>query len=168
MTPGLFARYPDAAAFARASPTELEAAIRSTGFFRNKTKSLIGMGQALCARFGGQVPRTMDELLTLPGVARKTANCVLGTWFRENVGVVVDTHVGRLAQRLRLLSSAKDDKDAVKIERDLMNLFPQDSWTFLSHALIEHGRRTCTARAPRCPTCPLRPDCPTGRSIREA
>ena len=109
---------------------------------------------------------SMDELLTLPGVARKTANCVLGTWFRRNDGVVVDTHVGRLALRLRLLSTAKDDKDAVKIERDLMALFPQDSWTFLAHALIEHGRRICLARGPRCGECRLRPDCPTGLALK--
>ncbi|MBU0639892.1 MAG: endonuclease III [Planctomycetes bacterium] len=160
VTPGLFRRYPDAADYAAADPHELETLIRSTGFFRNKTKSLIGLGQALRDEFGGEVPDTMDELLTLPGVARKTANCVLGTWFHENVGIVVDTHVGRLALRLRLLTSARDDKDAVRIERDLMDLFPPDSWTYLAHALIDHGREVCTARKPKCGGCTLAPDCP--------
>lgn len=165
VTPALFARYPDAAAFAAADPAELEAQIRSTGFFRNKTKSLIGMGKALIERFAGRVPDTMDELLTLPGVARKTANCVLGQWYRRNEGVVVDTHVGRLALRLRLLTSAKNDKDAVKIERDLMELFPRDSWTFLSHALIDHGRAVCTARKPKCVQCVLAEECPSAFKV---
>lgn len=161
VTPELFRRYPDAASFAAADPAELEAQIRSTGFFRNKARSLIGMGRELAARFSGQVPDSMDALLTLPGVARKTANCVLGTWFRKNEGVVVDTHVGRLALRMRLLTTARDDKDAVKIESDLMSLFPRDSWTYLSHALIEHGRRICTARKPNCAGCTLAPLCPS-------
>lgn len=160
VTPALFARYPDAASFAAADPSELEEMIRSTGFFRNKTRSLIGMGRTLVERFGGRVPDRMEDLLTLPGVARKTANCVLGTWFRKNEGIVVDTHVGRLASRLGLLSSARDDKDAVKVESDLMPLFPNDSWTFLSHALIDHGRQICAARKPVCETCPLRDHCP--------
>ncbi len=163
VTPELFTRFPDAQALAGAPPAALEAAIRSTGFFRNKTRNLIGMARALLDRFGGQVPDTMDALLELPGVARKTANCVLGTWFRRNVGIVVDTHVGRLALRLRLLRTARDDKDAVKIERDLIELFPMSEWTYLSHALIEHGRRVCTARKPLCAACALRPDCPTGQ-----
>ena len=165
VTPALLRRYPSAAAFAEAEPEEVEAAIRSTGFFRNKTKSLIGMGTALRDRFGGRVPDTMDELLQLPGVARKTANCVLGTWYRKNEGVVVDTHVGRLALRLRLLTSARDDKDAAKIERDLMELFPRESWTFLAHALILHGRAVCTARKPRCAACELAPDCPSAGTL---
>lgn len=161
VTPGLFRRYPDAAAFAAADPAELESLIRSTGFFRNKAKSLIGMGTVLTTRFGGRVPDTMDELLALPGVARKTANCVLGTWFGKNEGVVVDTHVGRLALRLGLLDSARDAKDAVRIERDLMALFPPAAWTYLSHALIEHGRSICLARKPRCAECPLARHCPS-------
>lgn len=165
VTPNLFRRYADAAAFAAADPGELEAAIRSTGFFRNKTRSLIGLGQRLTAEHGGQVPDTMEALLSLPGVARKTANCVLGTWFRKNEGVVVDTHVGRLALRLRLLTSARDDKDAVRIEQDLMRLFPRESWTFLSHALIEHGRRICQARKPRCGDCALAPHCPSAFKV---
>lgn len=163
VTPDLFARFPDVQSLASAPPTELEAAIRSTGFFRNKARNLIGMARTLRDRFNGQVPDSMDALLELPGVARKTANCVLGTWFRRNVGIVVDTHVGRLSLRLRLLRTARDDKDAVKIERDLMELFPQADWTFLSHALIDHGRQVCTARKPKCAACALRPDCPTGQ-----
>lgn len=161
VTPDLFRAYPDARTLARAEQAELEAVIRSTGFFRNKAKNLLGMARLVCERFGGKIPDTMDDLLQLPGVARKTANCVLGTWFRKNEGVVVDTHVGRLTLRLGLLSSARDDKDAVKIEQDLMQLFPRESWTFLSHALIDHGRQVCSARKPRCGVCPLASDCPS-------
>lgn len=161
VTPAVFRRYPDAAAYAAADPAGLEALIQSTGFFRNKTKNLIGMGRALCERFGGEVPASMDALLTLPGVARKTANCVLGTWFGKNEGIVVDTHVGRIAQRLGLLRTARDDKDAVKIESDLQSLVPRAHWTWFSHAWIEHGRRVCTARKPQCGVCPLRADCPS-------
>jgi len=161
VTPDLFRRYPDAKAFAEARPDQLEALIRSTGFFRSKTKSLIGMAQVVRADFAGETPDTMDDLLKLPGVARKTANCVLGTWFGKNVGIVVDTHVGRLALRLGLLSSARDDKDAVKIEQDLMELFPRESWTYLAHALIHHGRNVCQARKPQCAACSLAPECPS-------
>ena len=165
VTPNLFRRYPDAAALAAADASELEAMIRSTGFFRNKTKSLLGMARRVVEEHGGAIPDTMDALLTLPGVARKTANCVLGTWFGKNVGVVVDTHVGRLAQRLRLLATARDDKDAVRIEQDLTRLFPQESWTYLAHALIEHGRRVCVARRPKCDACPLAADCPSAGRV---
>jgi endonuclease-3 len=165
VTPDLFRRYPDGRAFAEAKPDELEAMIRSTGFFRNKTKSLIGMGRALRDEFAGQVPETMDELLQLPGVARKTANCVLGTWYGKQEGIVVDTHVGRLALRLGLLSSARDDKDAVRIERDLMELFPRESWTYLAHALIQHGRKVCVARKPRCSVCALAGECPSAGKL---
>jgi endonuclease-3 len=161
VTPDLFRRYPDVSAFAGAQPDELEAMIRSTGFFRNKTKSLIGMATAVREQFAGQIPDTMDALLTLPGVARKTANCVLGTWFGKSEGIVVDTHVGRLALRLGLLTTARDDKDAVKIEQDLMQLFPRQSWTYLAHALIHHGRNVCQARKPQCDTCDLAPHCPS-------
>lgn len=161
VTPELFRAYPNAAALARAESPELESIIRSTGFFRNKAKNLLGMARRVIEKHGGEIPASMDDLLHLPGVARKTANCVLGTWFRKNEGIVVDTHVGRLSLRLGLLSTARDDKDAVKIEADLMPLFPQESWTFLSHALIEHGRRICAARKPRCPDCPLAGDCPS-------
>ena len=161
VTPELFRRFPNAAALAGVEQPELEEVIRSTGFFRNKAKSLIGMAQRVCAEHGGEIPDTMDALVQLPGVARKTANCVLGTWFGKNEGVVVDTHVGRLALRLRLITSARDDKDAVKIEQDLMGLFPRDAWTFLSHALILHGRQTCAARKPKCDTCRLAEHCPS-------
>jgi endonuclease-3 len=161
--PDLLRRYPDTASMAAADPAELEAAIRSTGFYRNKAKSLIGASRIMCERFGGRVPDTMDELLTLPGVARKTANCVLGTWFGRNQGIVVDTHVGRIAARLRLLTTARDDKDAVRIERDLMPLVPSEHWTWLAHALIEHGRRVCTARKPACGSCPIAAHCPSAK-----
>jgi len=161
VVPNVFRRYPDAAALAAARPDELEALIRSTGFYRNKARSLIGVGRALRDEFGGRVPDTMEELLRLPGVARKTANCVLGTWYGRNEGIVVDTHVGRLAVRLRLLTTARNDKDAVRIERDMMELFPRESWTFLAHALILHGRHVCTARKPQCTTCVLAADCPS-------
>ncbi len=165
VTPDLFERYPDARALAAAKQDELESLIRSTGFFRNKAKNLIGMAQAVTASFGGEIPAAMDDLLTLSGVARKTANCVLGTWFDNNDGIVVDTHVGRLTLRLGLPTTARDDKDAVKIERDLMTLFPPKSWTYLAHALIRHGRQICNARNPNCPECPLAKHCPSATDI---
>ena len=165
VTPNLFRRYPDASAYAGADVEELEALIRSTGFYHNKAKSLIGMGKMLCERFGGQMPDKMEDLLQLPGVARKTANCVLGTWFGRNDGIVVDTHVGRLAFRLGLLTTARDEKDAVKIEQDLVALFPTETWTYIAHALILHGRRICQARKPQCELCPLASDCPSGGSF---
>ncbi len=161
VTPALFERYPTARHYAEAEPAELEERIHSTGFFRNKARNLIGMGRRLVDAYGGEVPESMEDLLTLPGVARKTANCVLGTWFRKNAGIVVDTHVGRLAQRLHLLESARDDKDAVRIEQDLMKLVPQTDWTFVSHALILHGRQVCAARRPKCARCSLAPHCPS-------
>jgi endonuclease-3 len=159
VTPALFARFPDAAALAAATPAVHEGLIKSTGFYRNKAKSLLGMSRALVARFGAQVPRTMDELVTLPGVARKTANVVLGTAYGIAAGVVVDTHVRRLAQRLGL--SREDDPET--IERDLMKLVPPERWIEIGHTLILHGRRVCAARAPACDRCRLRPLCPTGR-----
>ena len=161
VTPDLFERYPDARALAAAKQDQLETLIRSTGFYRNKAKNLVGMAQAVTADFGGEIPAKMDDLLTLSGVARKTANCILGTWFGHNDGIVVDTHVGRLALRLGLLSTARDDKDAVKIEQDLMGLFPKKSWTYLAHALILHGRRICIARKPNCAECSLAKHCPS-------
>jgi len=165
--PDVMRRWPTIAALAAAEPAELENAIHSTGFFRNKTKSLLGMAQRIRDAYGGNVPETMAELLTLPGVARKTANCVLGTWFGQNVGIVVDTHVGRVAERLGLLRTARDAKDAVKIEQDLMPLFPRQMWTWLSHALILHGRQICHARKPKCETCPLASDCPSAGVVGE-
>ncbi len=161
VTPDLFRRYPDATALSAADPDDLEAAVRSTGFFRNKTKSLLGMSRLVTDEYDGEVPDTMDDLLRLPGVARKTANCVLGTWFGKNIGVVVDTHVGRLAERLGLTTNARDSKDAERIEQDLMALFPQETWTWLAHALIQHGRKICAARKPKCAECSLAADCPS-------
>ncbi len=161
VTPTLWRRYPDVRALAEAEPAELEAAIRSTGFFRNKTRSLLGMAKLVRAEFGGEIPHTMAELLRLPGVARKTANCVLGTWFGVSEGIVVDTHVGRIAERLRLAPTARNSKDAERIERDLLALFPRECWTWLAHALIQHGRTVCLARGPRCAACPLAADCPS-------
>jgi endonuclease-3 len=165
VTPGLFARYPDAAALADADPAELEAAIKSTGFYRNKAKSLLGMARRVRDEFAGRIPDEMNDMLKLPGVARKTANCVLGTWYGKNEGIVVDTHVGRVAQRLGLLKTARDDKDAGKIEQDLLPLFPRESWTWLAHALIDHGRKICTARKPKCSQCPLAPECPSAGKV---
>jgi endonuclease III len=157
VTPGFFARYPTPEALARADRSEVEDLIRSTGFFRNKTRSLIGMAQALVADHGGDVPRTMEQLRVLPGVGRKTANVVLGNAFGINEGVTVDTHVTRLS---RLLGLTRHD-DPAKIEQDLMQLFPRDDWALLSHLLIFHGRQVCIARRPRCPACALADLCPS-------
>jgi endonuclease-3 len=159
VTPELFARYPAASALAEANAEELENAIRSTGFFRYKTKSLVGMARAVVERHGGAIPDSMEELTRLPGVGRKTANVVLGNAFDTNVGIVVDTHVTRLSNRLGLTR----ETDAVKIEEELMPLFPPEQWTMLSHLLIEHGRQICVARAPRCEVCPLNDICPSSR-----
>jgi endonuclease-3 len=157
VTPTLFARFPGPAELADADPAEVEDLIRSTGFFRNKTKSIIGMAQRVMAEHGGEVPADMDALLALPGVARKTANVVLGTAFGIASGVVVDTHIKRVAARLGLTSHA----DPVKIERDLMAAVPRDRWIDLGHQLIWHGRRVCHARKPDCESCSLAPLCPS-------
>jgi len=157
VTPSLFARYPGAHELANAEQEEVEELIRSTGFFRSKAKNLIGMARALVERHGGEVPRSMAELTALPGVGRKTANVILGNAFGQNDGVVVDTHVARLAHRLGLVTG----DDPVKIERKLMELFPREQWTMLSHLLIEHGRRICDARKPRCGECFLADTCPS-------
>jgi endonuclease-3 len=157
VTPALFAKYPDAGALADADRGELETLIKSTGFFRNKSKSLIGMARAVTEQHDGNVPRTMDELTALPGVGRKTANVVLGNVFGINDGIVVDTHVARLSKRMGLTR----DTDPVKIERALMPLFPRDEWTMLSHLLIEHGRRICDAKKPKCGECVLADLCPS-------
>ena len=159
VTPDLFRRYAAAPALADANPDELEDAIRSTGFFRNKTKSLLGMARAVVERHGGEIPDSMEELTQLPGVGRKTANVILGNAFDKNLGIVVDTHVTRLSNRLGLTR----ETDAVKIEEDLMPLFPPKQWTMVSHLLIEHGRQICIARAPRCEECPLNDICPSSR-----
>jgi endonuclease-3 len=157
VTPALFARYPDAAALAAAQQEDVEELVRSAGFFRSKAKSLIGMATALVERHRGEVPSEMDELTVLPGVGRKTANVVLGNAFGRNEGIVVDTHVARLSRRLGLTG----ETDPVKIERALMPLFPTEQWTMLSHLLIEHGRRICDARTPRCSSCFLADLCPS-------
>jgi endonuclease III len=156
VTPALFARFPDTTALAGADQVELEGMIRTTGFYRNKAKSLLGMASAVVERHGGAIPARMDDLTKLPGVGRKTANVVLGTAFSMATGVVVDTHVARIAQRLGL--SEEDDPE--KIEQDLMELFPPPSWVALGHRLILHGRRVCQARKPACEACPLAPVCP--------
>jgi len=155
VTPVIFARYPTAADFARLKPEQLEPEIRSTGFFRNKSRSIVGAARAVVERHGGQVPATMEELLEIPGVARKTANVVLGTWFRKAVGVVVDTHVLRISRRLEL---TRND-DPQKIEQDLMKAIPQEKWIEFSHQIIHHGRALCVARTPKCADCPLETLC---------
>jgi len=155
VTPALFRRYRTAADYASAEPAELEQAIRSTGFFRNKTRSLIGLGQGLAEQFDGEVPDRMEDLIGLPGIGRKTANVLLGTWFGQPA-IPVDTHVTRLTNRLELTRN----KDAVKIERDLQALLPRKDWTFTSHALIWHGRRVCKARTPLCEACAISRNCP--------
>lgn len=156
VTPELFRRYPDADAMAAAPLATLEELIRSTGFFRNKARSLKGLAQVV-AEHGGRVPDTMEALTALPGVGRKTANVVLGNAFGTNVGVVVDTHVGRLSRRLAL----SEESSAEKVERDLMDLVPQEKWTLWSHLLIFHGRQVCKARKPLCGECVLVDLCPS-------
>lgn len=155
VTPKLFAKYKDAQAYANADPDELEELIRTTGFFRNKTRSILGLGRSLVERYGSEVPRQMTDLVKLPGVGRKTANVLRGTWFGL-AGITVDTHVKRLSGRMELT----DETDPVKIEFVLQEMFPEKDWTFTSHALIWHGRRVCNARRPECDRCTLRPDCP--------
>lgn len=157
VTPALFSAYPDAAALAVAPTAHVEELVKTTGFFRAKTKSLLGMAARVVEHHGGQIPSTMAELVLLPGVGRKTANVVLGNAFGINEGVVVDTHVGRLANRLGFTKAT----DPVKVEAALVAVFPRQDWTMLSHLLIWHGRRTCDARSPRCGSCTLRPNCPS-------
>ena len=155
VTETLFKKYPDAKAFAYATPSELEQEIRPTGFFRNKTKSVMGAGKGILEDFGGEVPRTMEEILTLPGVARKTANVVLGTAYGIPSGIVVDTHVQRIANRLDLTRN----EDPKKIEQDLMQVIPKDKWIQFSHQIIWHGRRICQARKPKCAECNMESLC---------
>ncbi len=155
VTPGLFAKYPTITDFANANQAELAMDIRSTGFFNNKSKALIGAAQKILRDFGGQVPRTMEEMLTIPGVARKTANVVLGSAYGIASGVVVDTHVQRVAARLDLTK----ESDPVKIERDLQKTIPKEKWIVFSHEMILHGRALCVARKPRCAECPLESLC---------
>jgi endonuclease-3 len=155
VTKTLFPKYPNPEAFAYADPNELQQDIRPTGFFRNKTKSVMGASKKIIEEFSGEVPKTMEEILTLPGVARKTANVVLGTAFGIPSGVVVDTHVQRLSNRLDLTKNT----DPKKIEQDLMQVIPQEKWILFSHQLIWHGRRICQARKPKCLECNLEPIC---------
>jgi endonuclease-3 len=162
VTPALFAKYPDPQALAAADPAALEKMIFSTGFYRNKAKSLLGMARALVERHGGRVPETMDELVELPGVARKTANVVLGSALGKNEGVVVDTHVARVSARLGLTRN----EDPVKIEQDLMSVLPREQWTIFAHRLIWHGRRVCHAKTPDCDNCLLAPRCPSAHVVR--
>lgn len=159
VTPALFAKYPTPKSLALAAQEDVEALIRPTGFFRNKAKSLIGMAQALVERHNGRLPERMEDLVKLPGVGRKTANVLLGNAFGKNEGVVVDTHVKRLSVRL---GWTKHD-NPVRIERDLMALFPQNLWTTLSHVLIFHGRQVCGARKPDCAVCPVATHCPSAK-----
>jgi endonuclease III len=155
VTPVIFQKYPTVQDFAALRPEQLEPDIRSTGFFRNKSKSVVGAAKKLVTEFGGQVPDDMERLLTLPGVARKTANVVLGTWFKKGVGVVVDTHVTRISRRLEFTKNS----DAPKIEQDLMKVIPAEKWILFSHQIIWHGRKLCVARSPKCVDCPLEKTC---------
>lgn len=155
VTPGLFKKYPTPKHFAALEPEELEPDIRTTGFFRNKSKSVVGAAREVVDNFGGKVPEDMDQLLTLPGVARKTANVVLGSWFGRAEGVVVDTHVHRISRRLELTK----ENDPGKIEQDLIKILPREKWIDFSHQIIHHGRAICVARTPRCAECPLEKLC---------
>jgi endonuclease-3 len=168
ITPVLFKAYPSAGDLAEANPADVEKIIKPTGFFRQKTKSLINACKKIVDDYNDQVPDNMEELTSLPGVARKTANVILGTWFGRNDGVVVDTHVGRLAHRLDLTWNGRDTKDAVKIEQDLMRIFPRKEWTFAAHALVWHGRRVCAARKPNCSECTLNKLCPSAFKLEKA
>lgn len=161
VTPALFRKYPTAAAFARADRSELEREIRSTGFFRNKAKAIIGAAKRIEEAYGGAVPGAMAELLTLPGVARKTANIVLSAGYGKAEGIAVDTHAGRLSRRLGL----SRHEDPVKVERDLMALVPGADWLDFNFLLVEHGRALCQARKPKCPECFLRGLCPSAAKL---
>ena len=158
VTKSLFRKYPNAQAFANAAQPEMERDVRQTGFFRNKAKAVIAASKVLVEKHGGEVPQTMDELTALPGVGRKTANVILGTWFKKNEGIVVDTHVQRLTGLLKL---RRQDDHPVKIEQELMDIVPREDWTWFSHTLIQHGRQVCIARRPRCAECVLNRLCPS-------
>ena len=163
VTPALFKRYPDPSTLAKATTDELEPQIQSTGFFRSKSRSLLGMATEVVGRYGGDVPKTMDDLVQLPGVGRKTANVILGNAYGINEGVTVDTHVARLSALLRLTRHQTPEQ----IEADLMALFPRADWTLLSHLLIWHGRRVCIARRPRCEGCVVNELCPSALAPRK-
>jgi endonuclease-3 len=158
VTPELFRKYPTVQDFAALTPEQLEPDVRSTGFFRNKSKSVVGAAKMLVAEFGGEVPDDIEQLLKLPGVARKTANVVLGSWFHKAVGVVVDTHVHRISRRLELTK----ENDPQKIEQDLIKILPRERWILFSHQIIWHGRKICIARKPKCAECPLENLCHAG------
>jgi endonuclease III len=158
VTPELFRKYPTVQDFAALMPEQLEPDVHATGFFRNKSKSVVGAAKKIVANFGGEVPAEMDQLLTLPGVARKTANVVLGSWFGKANGVVVDTHVTRISRRLELTKNT----DAPKIEQDLMKVIPREKWILFAHQIIWHGRKLCIARRPKCVECPLENLCHAG------
>jgi endonuclease III len=158
VTPELFRKYPTVQAFAALTPEQLEPDVRSTGFFRNKSKAVVGAAKQIVSEFGGQVPQEIEKLLTLPGVARKTANVVLGTWFKKAEGVVVDTHVHRISRRLELTKQ----NEPQKIEQDLMKILPRDRWILFSHQVIWHGRKLCFARKPKCVDCALEDICHAG------
>ncbi len=164
VTPRLFKRFPDVQALAEAEPAEIEKIIQSTGFFRSKARAIQQTARDIIAHYGGQVPQTMEELTSLRGVGRKTANVVLGNAFEKNCGIVVDTHVGRIARRLEL----SQHTDPEKVEQDLMRLVPQHLWALFSHLLIAHGRTYCTARNPRCADCPISSPCPSAPILSEA
>ena len=164
VTPGLFDRYPTASDYAGADRSELEELVRSTGFYRNKAKSIQGTSQKIVEKFGGDVPRTMDELLELPGVARKTANVVLGNYYGIAAGVVIDTHVQRLSHRMRL----SQGKTAEQVERDLMVVYPVKDWIDLGNVLILHGRSVCSARQPKCEECKVTSYCPKIDVVQKA
>jgi endonuclease-3 len=155
VTPELFAKYPRPQDLARMTPEAIQPMIQSTGFFRNKAKSIVGAAKKITEEFGGRVPDEMEQLLTVPGAARKTANVVLGTWFKKNEGVVVDTHVFRISRRLELTKADTTQK----IEQDLMRVIPREKWTDFSHSIIWHGRKLCVARKPKCADCPLENIC---------
>ena len=155
VTPELFKKYPTVQDVAKLEPQQLQPDIRSTGFFRNKSKSVVGAAKRIVSQYGGKVPENMDDLLTLPGVARKTANVVLGTWFSKAEGVVVDTHVHRISRRLELTKN----NDPKKIEEDLMRLLPREKWILFAHQVIWHGRKLCFARSPKCVDCLLENIC---------
>jgi len=158
VTPELFRKYPTVEAFAAITPEQLEPDVRSTGFFRNKSKSVVGAAKRLVAEYGGLVPDDIEKLLTLPGVARKTANVVLGTWFKKAEGIVVDTHVHRISRRLELTTQ----NDPQKIEQDLIKIIPRDRWILFSHQIIWHGRKLCIARKPKCAECAMENTCHAG------
>jgi endonuclease III len=155
VTPVLFQKYPTVEAFAALTPEQLEPDVRSTGFFRNKSKSVVGAAKKIVSEFGGQVPHDMEKILTLPGVARKTANVVLGSWFGKAEGIVVDTHVHRISRRWEFTQN----NDPQKIEQDLVKIIPKDRWILFSHQVIHHGRSLCVARNPKCAECPIEPRC---------